>query len=131
MPTKKSVKTASKQNRQDYPTVSVRIDRMVDREDSKVKAYASANIGGAFAIHGIRVVDSQKGLFVQMPQRSYEKDGATKYEDIFHPITADARTELNSAVLSAYEQRLHMEEDKSQDMAEPDEDEAPAFGQRM
>ncbi len=131
MPTKKSVKTASKQNRQDYPTVSVRIDRMVDREDSKVKAYASANIGGAFAIHGIRVVDSQKGLFVQMPQRSYEKDGATKYEDIFHPITADARTELNSAVLSAYEQRLHMEEDEAQDMTEPDEDEAPAFEQSM
>ncbi len=131
MPTKKSVKTASKQNRQDYPTVSVRIDRMVDREDSKVKAYASANIGGAFAIHGVRVVDSQKGLFVQMPQRSYEKDGATKYEDIFHPITADARTELNGAVLSAYEQRLHMEEDEAQDMAEPDEDEAPAFEQSM
>ena len=131
MPTKKSVKTASKQNRQDYPTVSVRIDRMVDREDSKVRAYASANIGGAFAIHGIRVVDSQKGLFVQMPQRSYEKDGTTKYEDIFHPITADARTALNSAVLSAYEQRLHMEEDESQEVTEPDEDEAPAFGQSM
>ena len=131
MPTKKSVKTASKQNRQDYPTVSVRIDRMVDREDSKVKAYASANIGGAFAIHGVRVVDSQKGLFVQMPQRSYEKDGATKYEDIFHPIPADARTELNGAVLSAYEQRLHMEEDEAQDMTEPDEDEAPAFEQSM
>ena len=131
MPTKKSVKTASKQNRQDFPTVSVRIDRMVDREDSKVKAYASVNIAGAFAIHGIRVVDSQKGLFVQMPQRSYEKDGATKYEDIFHPITADARTELNGAVLSAYEQRLHMEEDESQEVAETDEDEAPAFGQSM
>ena len=131
MPTKKSVKTASKQTRQDYPTVSVRIDRMVDREDSKVKAYASANIGGAFAIHGIRVVDSQKGLFVQMPQRSYEKDGATKYEDIFHPITADARTALNGAVLSAYEQRLHMEEDESQEVTEPDEDEAPAFEQSM
>ena len=131
MPTKKSAKTASKQNRLDYPTVSVRIDRMVDREDSKVKAYASANIGGAFAIHGIRVVDSQKGLFVQMPQRSYEKDGTTKYEDVFHPITAEARNELNGAVLSAYEQRLHMEEDESQEVAEPDEDEVPAFEQSM
>ena len=131
MQTKKSVRTASEQNRQDLPTVSVRIDRMVDRADSKVKAYASANIGRAFAIHGIRVVDSQKGLFVQMPQRSYQKDGTTKYEDVFHPITAEARTELNSAVLSAYEQRLRMEEDEAQNMAEPDEEEAPAFGQSM
>ena len=127
----KNEKQVSKMNRQDRPSVSVRIDRLVDREDSKVKAYASANIGGTFAIHGIRVVDSQKGLFVQMPQRSYEKDGATKYEDIFHPITADARTELNSAVLSAYEQRLHMEENEAQELAEPDEDEAPAFEQTM
>ena len=132
MPAKKSVKTAPQQNRQDSPTVSVRIDRMVDREDSKVKAYASANIGGAFAIHGIRVVDSQKGLFVSMPQNSYKDgNGNTKYSDVFHAVTAEARTELNSAVLSAYEQRLHMEEDESQEVTEPDEDEAPAFGQSM
>ena len=127
MQTKKNVRTASEQNRQDLPTISVRIDRMVDRADSKVRAYASANIGRAFAIHGIRVVDSQKGLFVQMPQRSFQKDGATKYEDVFHPITAEARTELNSAVLSAYK----LEQDEAQDMAEPDEEEAPAFGQSM
>ena len=92
MQTKKNVRTASEQNRQDLPTVSVRIDRMVDRADSKVRAYASANIGRAFAIHGIRVVDSQKGLFVQMPQRSFQKDGTTKYEDVFHPITAGAHS---------------------------------------
>ena len=60
----KSEKQVSKMNRQDRPSVSVRIDRLIDYEDSKLKAVASANIGGAFAIHGIRVVDSQKGLFV-------------------------------------------------------------------
>lgn len=111
--------------------IKVQIDRMVNVEGSKVKAYASANIGGAFAIHGLRVIDSQKGLFVQMPQNSYQKDGKTKYNDIFHPITADARSELNDAVLSAYEQRLHMREDESQELEVPDEDEAPTFEQRM
>ncbi len=131
----KSEKTLSKQTRRDNPSISVRIDRLIDYEDSKLKAVASANIGGAFAVHGIRVIDSQKGLFVQMPQRSYQKDGKTQYEDIFHPITADARTELNGVVLSAYEQRLHMEEDETQEMAEPgeeeSEDEEPAFEQSM
>lgn len=111
--------------------IKVQIDRMVDNENSKVKAYASANIGGAFAIHGLRVIDSQKGLFVQMPQNSYQKDGETKYNDIFHPITKDSRNELNDAVLSAYEQRLHMREDESQDLDEQDEDETPAFEQSM
>lgn len=93
--------------------IKARIDRMLDYEDSKVKAIASANIGGAFAIHGIKVIDSEKGLFVQMPQSSFEKDGKKKYSDIFHPITADSRNELNAQVLEAYEQRLHMEENES------------------
>ena len=100
--------------------IQVKIDRMVDYEDSKLRAIASAVIDGTFAVHGIRVVDSQKGLFVQMPQNSYQKDGKKEYSDIFHPVTKLARGELNNAVLTAYEQCLHMRED-----------EAPAFEQTM
>ncbi len=105
--------------------INARIDRMLHREGSKVKAIASANIGGAFAVHGIKVIESDKGLFAQMPQSSYEKDGKKQYNDIFHPITADSRNELNAAVLEAYEQRLHMEENESQ------ETEESAFTQSM
>lgn len=67
----------AKEQKQKNPSIQVRIDRLNDYEGSSVKAFASANIGGAFAIHGIRVVDSQKGLFVSMPQNSY-KDGIAK-----------------------------------------------------
>lgn len=101
--TKKSAapKTAQKK---DAPDIQARIDRLCDYEGSSVKAFASANIGGAFAIHGIRVLDSQKGLFVSMPQNSYtDSQGNKKYSDIFHAITAEARTELNDKVLEAYE----------------------------
>ena len=62
--------------------IKARIDRMIDDEGSKAKAIASANIGGAFAIHGLRVIGSAKGLFVQMPQTSYGKDGRRLYSDI-------------------------------------------------
>ena len=112
------------------PSISVRIDRLVDYDNSKLKAIASVNIGGAFAIHGLRVIDSQKGLFVQMPQNSFQRDGKTEYSDIFHPITAEARSELNSKVLEAYEQELTEAESESEDSDEQDE-EAPAFGQNM
>ena len=118
------------------PSISVRIDRLVDYDNSKLKAIASVNIGGAFAIHGLRVIDSQKGLFVQMPQNSFQSDGKTEYSDIFHPITAEARSELNSKVLEAYEQKLDEVEsenedlDEGEDLDEQDED-APAFGQSM
>lgn len=112
------------------PSISVRIDRLVDYDNSKLKAIASVNIGGAFAIHGLRVIDSQKGLFVQMPQNSFQRDGKTEYSDIFHPITAEARSELNSKALEAYEQELTEAESESEDSDEQDE-EAPAFGQNM
>ena len=112
------------------PSISVRIDRLVDYDNSKLKAIASVNIGGAFAIHGLRVIDSQKGLFVQMPQKSFQRDGKTEYSDIFHPITAEALSELNSKVLEAYEQEFTEAESESEDSDEQDE-EAPAIGQSM
>ena len=113
------------------PSISARIDRMVDYENSKVKAIASANIGGAFAIHNIRVIDSQKGLFVQMPQNSYQKDGKTAYSDIFHPITAEARTELYDKVMEAYEQKLAEEQGEDEALDDQGESEGPGFEQSM
>jgi len=105
------------------PTIRARIDRLADFEGSKVKAFASANIGGAFAIHGLRVVDGEKGLFVAMPSTSYQKDGKTEYQETFHPVSGDARKALNDAVLEAYEQKLTEEqtEDASMSMDEAEE----------
>ncbi len=104
------------------PTIRARIDRLADFEGSKVKAFASANIGGAFAIHGLRVVDGEKGLFVAMPSTSYQKDGKTEYQETFHPVSGEARKALNDAVLEAYEQKLTEEqtEDSSMSMDEAD-----------
>ena len=110
--------------------VKVRIDRVVDYENSRVKAIASANVG-PFAVHGIRVIEGQKGLFVQMPQNSYTKDGKTQYSDIFHPTTSEARTELYNKVLNAYQQ-LENSQAASQfeELGGPDAD-MPDFGQTM
>lgn len=137
MATKKTNgKIPAKEQKRSSPSITARIDRLVDYENSKVKAVASANIGGAFAIHGLRVIDSQKGLFVQIPQNSFQRGGKTEYSDIFHPITAEARSELNTKVLEAYEQKLAEIEgedevlDAGESLDEQDED-VPAFGQSM
>lgn len=124
--TKTQQKAAPKKEQKSVPSVTARIDRLVDYEGSKTRAIASANIGGAFAIHGIKVMDSEKGLFVSMPQSKYEKEGKTHYSEIFHPVTADSRTELNNAVLKAYEQKLDEEQAQEQD-----EDETNAFEPTM
>ena len=100
------MKTQNKtQQETSMPQVEVRIDRMLDG-DFKTKAYASATIGGAFAVHGIRVIETEKGRFISMPQESYKKNGETKYSDTFHAITAEARTALVEAVNDAYELKL-------------------------
>ena len=65
--------------------IATRIDRMIDKPDSKLKATASVTLDGLFAVHGIRVVDTEKGLRAMMPSTKYEaKNGETKYSDIFH-----------------------------------------------
>ena len=112
------------------PTIRAKIDRLADFENSKVKAFASANIGGAFAIHGLRVVDGEKGLFVAMPSTSYQKDGKTEYQETFHPVSGDARKALNDAVLEAYEQKLTEEQTEDASMS-MDEAEAQPITQTM
>ena len=87
-------------------SIRVRIDRIHDGEDSNIRAFASVKLGEWFAVHGIKVIHSEKGLFVAMPQSKHKKEGKMQYQDIFHPITAEARMALNSLILSAYEEKL-------------------------
>lgn len=87
---------------------------MVDG-DYKTKAYASVTIAGAFAVHGLRVIETDKGRFISMPQESYKKNGETVYNDTFHAVTAEARTALVDAVNDAYERRLQERMEQSED----------------
>ena len=83
------------------------INRMVNKEDSAIKAYASVTMDGMFAVHGLRVIETEKGRFVNMPSTSYtNKDGNKQYSDTFHAITKSARTAVNQAVLNAYDLKL-------------------------
>lgn len=50
--------------------------------------------------------------------------------DVVFALNETSRNAISDAVLEAYEQRLHMEEDESQDMDEPEEA-VPVFEQRM
>lgn len=121
MATKKQ-SAPGKGQKQKNPSIQVRIDRLNDYEGSNIKAFASANIGGAFAIHSIRVVDSQKGMFVAMPQSSHrDGNGNTKYSDIFHAVTAEARNELNKKVMDAYEQAIAEQQDEAAEESESEE----------
>ena len=70
------------------------------RGEGATRAMASVTLADAFAVHGIRVVEGDKGLFVAMPQR---KDGQGNYRDVAHPVTSDFRAFLASHVLEEYQ----------------------------
>ena len=90
-----------------------------DREESSIKAIASVNIGGAFAMHGIKVIDSYKGMFVSMPSESYtDRDGNKQYKEICHPINGAARNELVQKVQDAYRQALEEQQSENEAQAE-------------
>lgn len=36
------------------------INRMVNKEDSAIKAYASVTMDGMFAVHGLRVIETER-----------------------------------------------------------------------
>ncbi len=117
-----------KEQKKAFPNITARIDRMTNPE-AKIKAYASINIGGAFIVKDIAVMDSKNGLFARMPCRSHkDSKGETQYNDTVFALTAEARTALNNAVVSAYEEQLDMQEDA--DEAE-DADESEDFMQGM
>uniref|UniRef100_A0A7C3YQM3 Septation protein spoVG n=1 Tax=Geoglobus ahangari TaxID=113653 RepID=A0A7C3YQM3_9EURY len=64
-----------------------------------VKAYASVSLDGEFVVKGIKILESEKGLWVSMPSRK-AKDGS--YQDIFHPTTREAREKIVNAILKEY-----------------------------
>lgn len=96
------------------PGITVRIDKLFCDEDKKLKAFASANIG-PFAVHGIRVFENDKGMFINMPSNSYtDAQGNKQYEDVFHPVTKEGRELLVKNVLDAYKQALEQAQTNSQ-----------------
>ncbi len=72
-------------------------------EDNRLCALVSITIDNAIAIHDIKVIRGPERLFVAMPSR---KDDTGVYRDVAHPITAEARSLLENAVLEKYNEEL-------------------------
>ena len=75
--------------------------RPVDKEDSKMKAIASITIDGEFVVHDIKVIASEKGLFVSMPSK---KHGNGEFKHVAHPIKTETRNRIQDAVIAKYEE---------------------------
>lgn len=87
------------------PPLSVEAKVYPSRKEGNLLAYASVTLGGCFAINNIRIMDSQKGMFLAMPDR---QDAKGEYRDICFPTTAEMRQTLTSAVMGEYQRVMEL-----------------------
>ena len=73
--------------------------RKIEKEGSRMKGIASVLLDDSFAVHDIRVIEGDNGLFIAMPSR---KTAAGGYRDIAHPINPEVRAMFEEAIIDAY-----------------------------
>lgn len=77
---------------------SVRIKKY--NNEMRAKAIASVVINDSICINDIKIIEGKEGLFMAMPSR---KTPSNEFKDIAHPINAETREIIQTAILQAYE----------------------------
>ena len=73
--------------------------RKIEKENSRIRGIASVVLDECFAVHGIRIIEGDGGLFIAMPSR---KTSNEEYRDIAHPITSECRKMFEDAIIEEY-----------------------------
>ncbi len=73
--------------------------RKIEKEGSRMRGIASIVLDDSFAVHDIRIIEGDNGLFIAMPSRKTATGG---YRDIAHPINPDVRKMLEDAIIEEY-----------------------------
>ena len=69
-------------------------------KEGNMKAVASITIDNELAIHDIKIIEGQNGLFIAMPSR---KMGEGDFRDIAHPLKSETRNKIKDAIFAEYE----------------------------
>ncbi|WP_288788499.1 SpoVG family protein [uncultured Fibrobacter sp.] len=67
-----------------------------------MKAIANIVLNDQLLLRGLRVMDSENGLFVGYPFDPFRK--GDEYKNIFFPITAELRHHIEKSVLEKYDE---------------------------
>ena len=74
---------------------------------NRMKAIASVTFDDVFVVHDIKVIESDKGLFIAMPSR---KTPNGEFKDIDNPINTDTREAIQTAIIAKYNETDDSEE---------------------
>ena len=83
--------------------------RKIEKEGSRMKGIASILLDDSFAVHDIRIIEGDNGLFIAMPSRKTATGG---YRDIAHPINPEVRSMFEDAILEAYDKAEEVTEEE-------------------
>lgn len=81
-------------------SVNVRIS---DTKDSKMKGIASVIVDDCFAIHDIRIIEGENGLFTAMPSR---KTSNGNYRGVAAPLQQSVCKMICDAILTEYKNKF-------------------------
>lgn len=85
--------------------IRVKTNKVKEQKNSVI-AVANVELGDHMKVRYVTVKVGKKGQFVDMPSvptNEIDEKGNTKYKDVFHAITAEARQKLIGAVLKSLE----------------------------
>lgn len=82
--------------------------RKIDKE-GMVKGIVSITLDDAFVINDIKIIESNKSLFLSMPSRKDQRDGS--YRDIAHPINSETRLYIQNSVIKHYNTLIETEKE--------------------
>ncbi len=73
--------------------------RKVEKENSRLRGVASVLINDCFAVHDIRIIEGDNGLFIAMPSGKLSNG---EYSAIAHPINQETRVMFEKTILEQY-----------------------------
>ena len=83
----------------------IRVRKVI--EEGKMKGVVSVTFDNAFVVHDIKIIEGKSGFFVAMPSKKLAEGG---FKDIAHPINMEMRSELQDAILRAYDEAKNMQD---------------------
>ena len=81
--------------------------RKIEKEGSRMKGIASVLLDDSFAVHDIRIIEGDNGLFTAMPSRKTTTGG---YRDIAHPVNSKVRKMFDDTIIEEYKKVIETEE---------------------
>lgn len=70
-------------------------------ENSSTRALCSATFNHSLVVHGIRIIEGKKGIYVAFPLTGGRSAGA-RFRPVVYPANAEARKEISNRILATY-----------------------------